>query len=82
MLRHQILDAYLGVPYTDRSAFALKKFSKVMRDTLATINGWKARVKGVAPPLGIAAYAGHYTNGIYGSLDIRVDGKGIGGTIQ
>jgi len=74
-LRHQILDAYLGVPYTNRSAFYLREFKEKMKDTLATINGWKARVKGGAPPLALAAYCGHYTNGIYGSLDIVREGE-------
>jgi CubicO group peptidase (beta-lactamase class C family) len=73
-LRHQLLDAYLGVPYTNRSNYYLQRFTKVMTDTLRTIEGWKGRVKGVAPPLALTAYCGHYTNGLYGSLDIRQAG--------
>ena len=70
-LRHQILDAYLNVPYTNRSAFYLKYFQRTMTDTLKTINGWKARVKGGAPALAMEAYCGHYTHPLYGSLDIK-----------
>src|SRR5258708_38468864 len=48
-----------------------------MEDTLKIIHGWQARVKGATPSLPLAAYAGHYTNELYGSLDIRlVDNKG------
>jgi len=79
LLRHQILDAYLGVPYKNRSAAALPNFNRVMKDTLATINGWKARVKGAKPPLPLAAYCGHYTNPVYGSMDIRQMTEGTEG---
>lgn len=75
LLQQQIIDAYLGLPYVNRSAEGLQGFSRLMRDTLRTIDGWKARVKGMAPPLPLRAYAGHYTHPLYGSLDIRVEGK-------
>ncbi|HEY6899473.1 MAG TPA: serine hydrolase, partial [Puia sp.] len=74
LLRHQILDAYLGVPYRNRSQSALPRFQRIMADTMATINGWKARVKGGTVPMGLDAYCGHYTHPIYGSLDIRREG--------
>lgn len=77
LLRQQIIDAYLGLPYVNRSEQGFRDFSKLMADTLKTINGWKERVKGAAPPLALAAYAGHYTHPIYGSLDIRESGKGL-----
>jgi hypothetical protein len=73
-LRHQILDAYLGVGYQNRSEYYLKGFTTTMKDTLKTIGGWKARVKGTTPPLALESYCGHYTNGVYGSLDIRREG--------
>lgn len=76
-LRHQILDAYLGVGYHNRSEFALRGFAKEMQDTLKTINGWKIRVKGVTPPLPLSAYCGHYTHPLYGSLDIQQKDKGL-----
>ena len=77
LLRQQILDAYLGLPYHNRSVEGFRRFSKLMADTLKTINGWKARVKGEAPALPLAAYAGHYTHPLYGSLDITEKGKGL-----
>lgn len=76
-LRYQLLDAYLGVPYTNRSQYFLKEFTKTMKDTLAVIASWKARVKGAAPALALEAYCGHYTNAVYGSLDIRRGGAGL-----
>lgn len=42
-----------------------------MADTLKTIHEWQARVKGMAPSLPLSAYTGHYTNAMYGSLDIK-----------
>jgi CubicO group peptidase (beta-lactamase class C family) len=79
LLRQQIIDAYLGLPYRNLSETGFGYFNKVMQDTLATINGWKARVKGVAPPLPLAAYCGHYTNSLYGSMDVSQRGGGPGG---
>jgi hypothetical protein len=77
LLRRQILDAYLKLPYHNYSEEGFRAFSKVMADTLKTINGWKARVRGEAPPLPLPAYVGHYTHPLYGSLDIKVEGKGL-----
>lgn len=77
LLRQQIIDAYFGLPYQNRSEEGFRRFSRRMADTLQTISGWKARVAGNAPPLPLSAYAGHYTHPLYGSLDIRVAGKGL-----
>ena len=71
-LRTQVLDAYTGMPYQNRSRKSLANFNNTMADTLKTIHGWQARVKGAAPTLPLTAYAGHYTNGLYGSLDIKL----------
>lgn len=70
-LRNQVLDAYTGMPYQNRSRKSLAAFNKIMADTLKTIHEWQARVKGMAPSLPLSAYTGHYTNAMYGSLDIK-----------
>jgi Domain of unknown function (DUF3471) len=77
LLRQQIIDAYFGLPYRNRSEEGFRDFSKLMADTLKTINGWKERVKGNEPPMPFAAYVGHYTHPLYGSLDVRESGKGL-----
>jgi CubicO group peptidase (beta-lactamase class C family) len=82
LLRRQIIDAYLGLPYHSYIEAGYREFSGVMADTLRTINGWKARVKGNAPELPMAAYAGRYTNPLYGSLDVRPAGKGLAVTFN
>ena len=71
-LRAQVLDAYSGMPYQNRSKKYLADFNSTMADTLKTIHGWQARVKGTAPSLPLSAYTGHYTNELYGSLDIKL----------
>ncbi|MBS1563150.1 MAG: serine hydrolase, partial [Bacteroidetes bacterium] len=71
ILRAQILDAYTAMPYVNRSKKSLADFNKTMADTLKTIHGWQARVKGTLPALPLSAYTGHYTNELYGSLDIK-----------
>ncbi|HMH21214.1 MAG TPA: serine hydrolase [Puia sp.] len=82
VLRSQILDAYLGVPYRNRSKESLRGFSRIMADTLKTIHGWQARVKRAAPSLPMAAYTGHYTNELYGSLEITASTNKKGLTVK
>jgi CubicO group peptidase (beta-lactamase class C family) len=74
-LRYQLLDAYLGVPYVNRSQQQLPGFKKEMEEQLQNISAWKARVKGTKPQLPLSAYAGKYTNELYGSLSIRQTGN-------
>jgi len=71
-LRAQVLDAYTGMPYVNRSKQGLRPFNATMQDTLKTIHAWQDRVKGAMPSLPLSAYAGHYTNALYGSLDVKV----------
>lgn len=74
-LRYQILDAYLDVPYVNRSESALPGFQKEMEQQVAEINGWKARVKGNMPALPLTAYAGIYTNPLYGQISVSQIGN-------
>ena len=76
-LRYQILDAYLGVPYINRSLQQLGGFRKGMEEQVKEINDWKARVKGAAPALPLSAYTGVYTNELNGSIQIRQEDKGL-----
>lgn len=75
LLRYQILDAYLGVPYVNRSQQRLGGFQREMKQQVAEINGWKARVKGEKPELPVTAYAGVYTNTLYGNITISQIGN-------
>lgn len=74
-LRYQILDAYLGVPYVNRSLQQLGGFNQGMRQQVAEIDSWKARVKGAKPELPFAAYAGVYTNELNGNITISQTGS-------
>ena len=69
-LRYQILDAYLGVPYVNRTQRSLAGFRNDMRDQLSEIANWKARVKNNKPPLPLQSYVGSYTNELYGKMTI------------
>ena len=70
-LRHQILDAYLGVPYINRSKQDLPEFLKETKTAYNQRMGWDARV-GMhnQPPLPLSAYSGDYTNQLYGKIHI------------
>jgi hypothetical protein len=69
-LRHQLLDAFLDVPYSDRSASSLEQFRKDMKDQLELISEFRGRVGRQKPALPLSAYGGDYTNSVYGSLTI------------
>lgn len=70
LLRYQILDAYLNVPYINRSRSQIEGFRQGMQQQVNEINGWKARVKGNKPELPFESYAGVYTNELYGNITI------------
>ncbi|QJW91245.1 serine hydrolase [Spirosoma taeanense] len=77
-LRYQILDAYLGVPYTNRSQFFL---TGARRDDAQQQQELKALAERVArkakPELPLAAYTGTYRHELYGTISIQPDGTGL-----
>jgi CubicO group peptidase (beta-lactamase class C family) len=75
LLRYQILDAYLEVPYVNRSFSQLPTFKRGMQQQVAEIDNWKARVKGNKPELPLASYTGKYTNELYGNITISQIGN-------
>ncbi len=73
LLRYQILDAYLGVPYINRSKMFLSDFIKQHTETVDKINALKARLKGNTPSLPLNAFTGDYENELYGNINITAD---------
>lgn len=69
-LQAQIMDAYLGVPFVNKSTQALPAFRREMKTQLDEIAGWEKRVAATAAPANLSAYAGEYENKLYGSLTI------------
>jgi CubicO group peptidase (beta-lactamase class C family) len=76
-LRYQLVDAYLGVPYVNRSNQLLSGHTKGMDKTVADITALRARAKGNTPSTPLAAFAGDYTNEIYGSITIKTVGNDL-----
>ncbi|MCU7550306.1 serine hydrolase [Chitinophagaceae bacterium LB-8] len=74
-LRYQILDAYLGMPYVNRSLQQLPGFKKGMEEQLNNIDGWKARIKNKKPELPLNSYTGVYNNELYGTITITQTGN-------
>ncbi|MEI6948256.1 serine hydrolase [Paraflavisolibacter sp. H34] len=74
-LRYQLLDAYLGVPYQDRSQQYRTSYQEDQKAQLQEIAGWKKRIKNNAPELPLSAYAGTYSNELYGPITIKPEGK-------
>ena len=77
LLRYQILDAYLGVPYINRSKTILRGFNQERQKNLDSINALKARVKGKKPALPLQSYSGTYSNQLFGDIQISVNGNNL-----
>jgi CubicO group peptidase (beta-lactamase class C family) len=71
-LRYQVLDAFLGMPYVNRSGQLLEGFNKSINEQVKEIADWRARVKDDKPVLPLQAYAGTYTNQLYGNITVSV----------
>ncbi|GAB3497957.1 serine hydrolase [Spirosoma knui] len=82
-LRYQILDAYLGVPYTDRSRLFLtgarQDDQKQQQELKAMTERVARRTKSELP---LTAYTGTYQNELYGTISIVPDGAGLKVTFQ
>ena len=72
LLRLQILDAYLDVPFTNKSKQQLLPFLEENEKQLVQIKQWKSRVVNNKPKLSLLDYAGLYENEIYGTIDVTV----------
>ncbi len=70
-LRYQILDAYLGVPFTNRSQFFLNQFVAGEKEVMDSIAAWRCRAGKKDPSVGFDAYTGNYTNELYGNITIQ-----------
>ncbi|UOQ97408.1 serine hydrolase [Hymenobacter sp. 5317J-9] len=75
-LRYQLLDAYLGVPYVDRSR-QLYGFAKPGNaETAKNVADLAARVaKKNKPARPLKAYAGTYQHPVYGTITVEPKGK-------
>jgi CubicO group peptidase (beta-lactamase class C family) len=75
-LRYQILDSYLGVPYTDRSKFLYGFFVQGTKQVEQEMDAMKKRVdQKNAPALNLDAYTGEYVNTVYGTIKITRNGN-------
>ncbi len=80
-LRYQVLDAYLNVPYVNRSEQQLSGFIAGEKATLLEIEGWREKTKshsynlpekrGPKPPLLMELYTGDYSNQLYGKITLK-----------
>jgi CubicO group peptidase (beta-lactamase class C family) len=77
MLRYQILDAYLGVAYTNRSKQVIDDFKKGQKETIDNIDAMKLRVKDNKPALPLSSYEGTYDNQLYGNITITSADKNL-----
>jgi CubicO group peptidase (beta-lactamase class C family) len=73
-LRYQILDAYLGVKYVNRSLQQLPGFNQGMKEQLNEIAKWRARVTGNKTSLPLESFTGTYKNNLNGNVHITKQG--------
>ncbi|GAB2956954.1 serine hydrolase [Hymenobacter coalescens] len=75
-LRYQLLDAYLGMPYVDRSRQLWNRGAAGRAEAAAELAKLNARVtKKGKPALPLKAYAGQYAHPVYGPITITAKGK-------
>jgi len=75
-LRYQLLDAYLGVPYVDRSRQLYKLGQPGRDETTRDVAALAARVaKKARLPRKLATYAGSYEHPLYGPITVETQGK-------
>ena len=70
LLRYQVMDAYLGVPYVNRSLQQLAGHKADMKKQLDEIRAWEERLNTTKPVLAYEDYTGEYNNELYGKLTI------------
>jgi CubicO group peptidase (beta-lactamase class C family) len=69
-LRYQILDAYLGVSYVNRSQQQLAGFRNGEANQLKQIADWKKQGERKQSFLPLSSYVGNYANQLYGHIAI------------
>ncbi|MBU2046790.1 MAG: serine hydrolase, partial [Bacteroidetes bacterium] len=77
LLRHQILNAYLGKPYQNLSKDALSGYQKTKADDIEKLKTFQARVGKEKTELALSAYAGTYHHPLYGDITITTSGKDL-----
>lgn len=75
-LRYQLLDAFLEVPFVNRSTMMLKPFNEGEKQTLDSIAAWRTRVTSKVPAPGLEAYTGKYNHSLYGHITLQPKGAG------
>ena len=71
-LQFQLLDAYFGVPYADRSAYYLRGARKREAKNQQELKSMTGRVAaGTKPPVPLMNFVGTYRNAYYGTMTIQ-----------
>jgi hypothetical protein len=77
LLRYQILDAYLGLPFRNYSTLSLPDFTANRKKTLDDISGMKTRVKNNKLPMLVNNYVGTYNNDLFGKIIVTSMGNNL-----
>jgi CubicO group peptidase (beta-lactamase class C family) len=74
-LRYQVLDAYLGVPYVNRSEQQLKNFNDDMTRQVKEVDDWKKQAAAFSKNGGLTnkqdKFSGKYSHQLYGTITIN-----------
>ncbi|HVZ56260.1 MAG TPA: serine hydrolase [Chitinophagaceae bacterium] len=77
-LRYQIMDAYLGVPYTDRSQYQYGFFLQGKKQTERDVAALAERVaRKNHPEISLDAFTGDYFNTLYGKVTLVRNGEAL-----
>lgn len=76
-LRYQILDAYLGVKYVNRSDQYYTSFKEDLDNTIDRVKALQARVHGTKPPQELKTFTGTYNNELMGAIKVSQQNNGL-----
>jgi hypothetical protein len=83
LLRLQILDDYLGVPYKNRSKMALERHNTEMQDQVTEIASWNKLADEMhTHTLDLNQYVGKYLHELYGEMSIEKKGNQLRATFH
>ncbi|MCB0571869.1 MAG: serine hydrolase [Phaeodactylibacter sp.] len=82
-LKWEIVDAFLGLPYRDYSKAYFGYYQRNTENEAQAIQALRDSVAtGHEPSLPVKAYAGRYTNEIYGHITLKPEGNGLTVTFE
>ncbi|MDT3694806.1 MAG: serine hydrolase [Ignavibacterium sp.] len=78
MLKWEIIDSYLGLPYRNYDEIGFKRSSAREKQTSGMITQWQDSVKlNIKPQIPLSDFAGKYKHDVYGFAELELNGNSL-----